>query len=140
MTRRPAAEATCILRQALLRHLITAEHTAYTLPTRLTEVMSDGYMLKATADERTIIYAEYIIATGSTVRTAAARYGVSKSTVHKYITERLRQLDPSMYDEVKAVMEHHKEQRHLRGGDATRRKYQLLRETEKMTCRESNNV
>ena len=86
-------------------------------------------MLKATADERTIIYAEYIIATGSTVRTAAARYGVSKSTVHKYITERLRQLDPSMYDEVKAVMEHHKEQRHLRGGDATRRKYQLLRET-----------
>jgi len=90
-------------------------------------------MLKATAEERTIILAEYIISTGSTVRSAAARYGVSKSTVHKYITERLQQLDPSLHAEVREVLERNKAQRHLRGGAATRRKYLLLRETEKIT-------
>ena len=89
-------------------------------------------MLKSTADERTIIFAEYIISTGATVRSAAARYCVSKSTVHKYITERLRQIDPALHAEVKSVLERNKAQRHLRGGDATRRKYLLLRETEKL--------
>ncbi len=90
-------------------------------------------MLKSTADERTIIFAEYIINTGATVRATAARYNVSKSTVHKYITERLRKLDPALHAGVKAVLERNKAQRHLRGGNATRRKYLLLRETEKNT-------
>jgi len=87
--------------------------------------------MRATADERTIIFAEYISATGATVRGTAARFGVSKSTVHKYITERLHGLDPALYDSVKGILQANKAQRHLRGGAATKRKYLLLRETEK---------
>jgi len=88
-------------------------------------------MLRATADERTIIFADYIIQTGSTVRSVAARFGVSKSTVHKYLTERLQLLDTARHTEVKAILEHNKAQRHLRGGAATRRKYLLRRESVK---------
>ncbi|MBE6760408.1 MAG: stage III sporulation protein D [Ruminococcaceae bacterium] len=86
-------------------------------------------MLRSTADERTIIFADYIIRTGCTVRSAAARFGVSKSTVHKYLTERLPLLDAARHTEVKAVLEHNKAQRHLRGGAATRQKYLQRRES-----------
>ena len=89
--------------------------------------MRYGHMLRSTADERTIIFADYIIRTGCTVRSAAARFGVSKSTVHKYITERLIRLDPALHTEVKLILEHNKAQRHLRGGAATREKYLSLR-------------
>ena len=67
--------------------------------------------------------AEYIIETGATVRSAAKKFGVSKSTVHKDVTERLEQLSPEAYFRVKEVLEKNKAERHIRGGLATRKKY-----------------
>ena len=84
-------------------------------------------MLNNSADERAVMYAEHIIGTGQTVRAAAERFGVSKSTVHKYVTDRLRHIDPALHAQTKAVLERNKSQRHIRGGDATRRKYLSLR-------------
>lgn len=92
--------------------------------------MRYGQMLNYSADEKTKIFAEYISDTGATVRGTAARFGVSKSTVHKYITERLLRLDPALHARVRDILQSNKAQRHIRGGDATRRKYQLLRESE----------
>ena len=65
----------------------------------------------------------YIIETGCTVRTAAKHFGISKSTVHKDLQERLKQWDPALYRQVLPVLEENKRQRHIRGGLATRRKY-----------------
>ena len=67
--------------------------------------------------------AEYVIETGGTVRAAARRFGISKSTVHKDLTERLEEWDRVLYLQVKAVLEKNKAERHLRGGEATRIKY-----------------
>ncbi len=77
--------------------------------------------------DRCELLAEYIIDTGDTVRAAAAKFGVSKSTVHKDITERLEKRNPAMYRDVKQVLEQNKAERHLRGGEATRQKYFRLR-------------
>lgn len=73
--------------------------------------------------ERSACLAEYIIENNCTVRAAAAWFGVSKSTVHKDITERLRRVSPALYIEVKQVLDKNKAERHLRGGEATRVKY-----------------
>ena len=67
--------------------------------------------------------AEYIIEQRCTVRAAAARFGVSKSTVHKDLTERLPRLSPGLYAQVRRLLDWNKAQRHIRGGLATRRKY-----------------
>ncbi len=75
-------------------------------------------------DERAIIIAEYVSATGATVRSAAQHFGVSKSTVHKDLTERLKHLDFELYMRVSAILAHNRAQRHLRGGEATKRKYE----------------
>ncbi|MFD1020115.1 sporulation transcriptional regulator SpoIIID [Thalassobacillus hwangdonensis] len=75
--------------------------------------------------ERTIKIGEYIVETKKTVRVIAKEFGVSKSTVHKDLTERLPELNPEMAFQVKKILEHHKEIRHLRGGEATKRKYQM---------------
>ena len=80
-------------------------------------------MLTNDADERAVRLGEYIVETGATVRCAAGTFGVSKSTVHKDVTVRLRTVDSALFAEVKAVLEYNKSQRHIRGGDATRRKY-----------------
>ena len=77
--------------------------------------------------ERAEIIAEYVLDTGATVRAAAVHFGISKSTVHKDLTYRLKRINPSLYDLVKAVLELNKSERHLRGGEATRRKYMLKR-------------
>lgn len=66
---------------------------------------------------------EYVAETGATVRAAAARFGVSKSTVHKDVTERLKAIDAEMYKKVCAVLEHNRAERHIRGGIATMLKY-----------------
>lgn len=66
---------------------------------------------------------KYVSETGATVRAAAGRFGVSKSTVHKDLTVRLKECDPALYDEVREVLRMNKEERHLRGGNATRMKY-----------------
>ena len=67
--------------------------------------------------------AEYVIEHRGTVRSAAAHFGVSKSTVHKDLRERLPLLDSALYGQVQAILEENKAQRHLRGGMATRKKY-----------------
>lgn len=67
--------------------------------------------------------AVYMIETGATVRSAARRFGISKSTVHKDLTQRLRQCSPSLYAQVREVLDENKRERHIRGGMATRRKY-----------------
>ena len=79
--------------------------------------------IRAELEERAIRLAEYMIENGGTVRAAAGRYGVSKSTVHKDLTQRLPDVDPALYRRVKALLEQNKAERHLRGGAATRRKY-----------------
>ncbi len=78
--------------------------------------------------ERCEAIAEYIINTGATVRAAAVCFGISKSTVHKDITEKLEKVNHSMYLKVKVILEQNKAERHLRGGEATRVKYIKLKE------------
>ena len=80
-------------------------------------------MIDAFRRERCELLAEYVIETGATVRAAAIHFGVSKSTVHKDLTFRLRYINPSLYRSVKEILELNKSQRHLRGGEATRKKY-----------------
>lgn len=79
--------------------------------------------MKAATKDRAEILGEYILDTGATVRAAAKVFKVSKSTVHKDVTERLRYENPQLYRQVKLVLEKNKRERHIRGGMATRRKY-----------------
>lgn len=74
--------------------------------------------------------AQYIIEKEATVRQAAARFGISKSTVHKDITYRLKQQNSALYRQVRAVLAKNKNERHIRGGMATREKYRERREAE----------
>lgn len=78
-------------------------------------------------DERCILLGEYIIETGATVRLCASHFGISKSTVHKDITERLFNVNRALCGEVKKILELNKAERHLRGGEATKRKYAKAR-------------
>lgn len=79
--------------------------------------------LKPDIEERAVRLAEYIIENDTTVRAAAKQFGVSKSTVHKDVTERLRKLNPKLWQQAKTVLEKNKAERHIRGGIATRLKY-----------------
>ena len=74
-------------------------------------------------EERAERLAQYIIENRTTVRAAAQKFGTSKSTVHKDISERLPQFNRVLYQQVKEVLEVNKAQRHIRGGIATRKKY-----------------
>ena len=74
-------------------------------------------------DDRAVVLGEYIIDTGATVRATAKVFKISKSTVHKDVTERLVHIDRELYKQVKCVLEKNKSERHIRGGLATRRKY-----------------
>ena len=74
-------------------------------------------------EERVIKCAEYIVATGCTVRACSAHFAISKSTVHKDVTQTLKHVDKALYREVQKVLQKNKEERHLRGGEATRLKY-----------------
>lgn len=80
-------------------------------------------MLYSDIDERAKLLASYIIETGSTVRVAAKVFNVSKSTVHKDISERLERFNPSLAEEAKKILEINKAERHIRGGLATKLKY-----------------
>jgi putative DeoR family transcriptional regulator (stage III sporulation protein D) len=80
-------------------------------------------LIRTEIEDRAYRLAVYMIENGGTVRAAAARYGVSKSTVHKDLTRRLPEIDPALYRQVKEILERNKAERHLRGGAATRRKY-----------------
>lgn len=74
-------------------------------------------------EDRACALAVYMIETGATVRSAARHFGVSKSTVHKDLSQRLPQFNKPLYEQVRQVLETNKQQRHIRGGMATRRKY-----------------
>lgn len=76
-----------------------------------------------TIEQRACDLAVYIIESGATVRTAAKHFGISKSTVHKDISQRLPQYNNTLYQQVRRVLEENKAQRHIRGGMATRQKY-----------------
>lgn len=82
--------------------------------------------MKQYIEERTVELANYIIEHKCTVREAAKKFGISKSTVHKDITERLLWVKPSLASEAKLVLEENKAERHLRGGLATKEKYEKL--------------
>ena len=73
--------------------------------------------------DRAEILAQYVIETGATVRACAAKFGISKSTVHMDVAQRLARYDPQLYSQVKKVLEINKAERHIRGGLATKEKY-----------------
>ena len=78
--------------------------------------------------QRIIEEARYIISTGATVRQTAVKFHFSKSTVHKDVAERLKEIDLILHRQVKKVLNANLSQRHIRGGEATKRKYQLKKE------------
>ncbi|MCQ2432519.1 MAG: sporulation transcriptional regulator SpoIIID [Clostridia bacterium] len=78
--------------------------------------------------ERVMTLGAYICRTHATVRECARAFGISKSTVHKDMTKRLQYADPAMYVIVRGVLEVNKAERHLRGGEATKQKYQRLKD------------
>ena len=79
--------------------------------------------MKGNIEERACELAVYIIENRTTVRAAARQFGISKSTVHKDISERLPLYNRTLFEQVKGVLDENKAQRHIRGGIATRRKY-----------------
>jgi len=79
--------------------------------------------LRENIEERACELASYIVENRSTVRATAKKFGISKSTVHKDLTERLYYANRPLYNEVKELLEYNKSQRHIRGGIATRKKY-----------------
>jgi putative DeoR family transcriptional regulator (stage III sporulation protein D) len=85
--------------------------------------MFEGNLLKEYIEERAIDIANYIIEENATVRQTAKKFGISKSTVHKDVTERLVQINPSLACQARKVLDVNKKERHIRGGLATREKY-----------------
>ena len=87
--------------------------------------------MKDYIETRVIALSDYIIETKSTVRQTAKKFGVSKSTVHKDIVERLPEINKAMAEEIKEILEENKAQRHIRGGIATKEKYKKLKSCDK---------
>ena len=79
--------------------------------------------MKSHIEERAIVVAKYILEKNTTVRQTAKTFGVSKSTIHKDVTERLIQINPALAKEARKVLDTNKSERHIRGGMATREKY-----------------
>jgi len=79
--------------------------------------------LKPYIEERAVQAANFIISKKATVRETAKKFGISKSTVHKDVTERLEKINPQLAMEARAILDKNKADRHLRGGNATREKY-----------------
>lgn len=81
--------------------------------------------MRSHIEERAIVVARYILEQQTTVRQTAKTFGVSKSTIHKDVTERLGEINPSLAKEVKMVLDKNKSERHIRGGLATKLKYEV---------------
>lgn len=94
------------------QHRFSWQHTA-----------SEGSFMPDTMEERACELAVYMIETGATVRAAAQHFGISKSTVHKDLSQRLPQYNKLLYEQVRLVLDVNKRERHIRGGMATQRKY-----------------
>ena len=84
--------------------------------------------MKEYIEERAVAIANYIIDYNATVRQAARKFGISKSTVHNDVTKRLAMINPLLCSEVKEVLERNKAERHIRGGLATKEKYRKLKD------------
>ncbi|MBR2715730.1 MAG: sporulation transcriptional regulator SpoIIID [Ruminococcus sp.] len=82
--------------------------------------------MKGNVEQRALKLGEYIASTSATVRLAAKKYNISKSTVHKDVSERLKQINMPLYKRVRKVLDQNKEERHIRGGIATKEKYKKL--------------
>lgn len=82
-----------------------------------------GFLLKQYIEERVVEVARYIVEQQATVRQTAKVFGISKSTVHKDVTDRLEQISPSIAQETRKVLDKNKSERHIRGGMATKEKY-----------------
>lgn len=91
--------------------------------------------MKGEPNDRAIILGQYIIENKATVRATAKQFGISKSTVHKDVSERLMKIKPQLYPEVKKVLELNKQERHIRGGLATKKKYEELAKNKKSCSR-----
>ena len=89
--------------------------------------------MKEYIEERAIQIANYIIDENATVRQTAKRFGISKSTVHKDVTSRLKEYHMGLFEQVREVLEQNKSERHLRGGNATREKYRFLQKNGEAT-------
>ncbi len=87
--------------------------------------------MKGIVEERAVELGEYIIESKATVRKAAKKFGVSKSTVHKDVSQRLKKLNPTLYLEVRRILDTNKSERHIRGGLATKNKYLLKKSQQK---------
>ena len=79
--------------------------------------------------ERCETVAVYMLENNATVRSAAAYFGISKSTVHKDVSKTLRRVNPSLYKSITALLAENKSERHIRGGEATKKKYAALKES-----------
>ena len=79
--------------------------------------------MRETANDRAVALGRYIVSSGSTVRAAAKVFKISKSTVHKDVTDRLQNKNSLLYEEVRRVLDKNKDERHIRGGIATKQKY-----------------
>ena len=84
-------------------------------------------MYLSSGKERCVVLGLYIVENNTTVRATASRFGISKSTVHKDVTQNLKNINKSLYRDVKSVLERNKEERHLRGGEATKKKYNKVK-------------
>lgn len=80
-------------------------------------------MYLASGKERCVVLGSYIVENNTTVRATAARFGISKSTVYKDVAQTLKNVNKSLYLDVKSVLKKNKDERHIRGGEATKKKY-----------------
>lgn len=90
--------------------------------------------LKGVVEERAVMLGQYIVENQSTVRATAKKFNISKSTVHKDLSERLQHINQNLYTEAKKVLEKNKKERHIRGGLATKNKYEqkkMIRQKQK---------
>ena len=88
-------------------------------------------MMYVSIEERAVELAHYIIDSKDTVRGAAKKFGISKSTVHKDVSERLKKINPNLANQVRVILDENKAERHIRGGMATKMKYSHLKDEEK---------
>lgn len=95
------------------------------------KTINGGIYVKGNPEERAILLAEYIIENKSTVRKAAQVFHISKSTIHKDVTTKLKKINPSLAKQVSQILAINKSQRHLRGGAATKEKYMLMKQHSK---------
>lgn len=91
--------------------------------------------MKGQPNDRAVILGQYILENNATVRATAKKFGISKSTVHKDVSERLPKIQPQLYPEVKKILETNKQERHIRGGLATKKKYEELARKNKKKLR-----